>query len=121
MIDMIKTNMKKTNFLICCLLFLLLPLSCATINNTDFSLADDKLSHLSYSVGISAASAAYFRHERKEEPCRAATIGFGVSMSLGASKETYDKYIKKTHWDWGDIAWDFLGSSIGSLVGSGCH
>jgi len=84
-------------------------------------MADDKVKHLSYSLAISAASAAYYRHDKNEGRCKAAAIGFGVSMGLGVSKESYDKYIKKTHWDWGDIAWDFLGSSVGSMIGSGCH
>ncbi|MFV2056935.1 MAG: hypothetical protein ACC707_10730 [Thiohalomonadales bacterium] len=105
------------------LLLFLLPsiIACAHQNDVKkYTIAPDKIKHFSVSLGISAASAAHYKHKNDADACKSAAIGFGLSMSVGIGKETYDKFIKKTFWDWGDMAANLVGSTLGSLLGSGC-
>jgi len=80
----------------------------------------DKLAHF----GVSAAMAAALTNYKKQHgssDCEAARIGISVSLAVGAAKETYDKYIKRTYWSLKDFTWDVLGSSIGAMAASGCY
>lgn len=43
-------------------------------------------------------------------------IAIVLAAFLGIGKELYDKYIKKTFWDWGDIFSDALGICIGIII-----
>lgn len=106
-------------YLLCVLVAL--PSCASNLAKLDFIVADDKIKHLSATIGISAATAAYYRRDRNKNRCNAAAMGFGISMSIGAGKEIYDKQVKKTRWDWDDMVWNFIGSSVGSILGSGCH
>ncbi|WP_455223594.1 DUF2279 domain-containing protein [Kaarinaea lacus] len=107
-------------------LLLLLALNtlsgCATqqVKDTDDKwFATDKYKHFLLSTAISAAVANAARHNGNEN-CDAALIGFSVTLTLGAAKETYDKRIRGTHYSYRDMVWDAAGSATGSLLGSNC-
>lgn len=80
----------------------------------------DKYAHFVLS-GVTSAAIAKAAKEDGRDNCDAALIGFGITLSFGAAKESYDKRIKKTLYSFHDMAWNFAGSAIGSLAGSNCH
>lgn len=82
--------------------------------------ANDKYVHFLTSAAISAGIAKAAR-ENDHEACEAALIGFGITMSIGAAKESYDKRIKKTLYSYRDMVWNMAGSTVGSLLGSNCR
>ncbi len=43
-------------------------------------------------------------------------LAFGVTLSLGAAKETYDLTVKKTGWSWKDLIWTAAGTLTGNLI-----
>lgn len=45
-----------------------------------------------------------------------AILGLIVALVIGYAKEFFDKYAKKTKFDWKDIAWDTFGAFTGLLV-----
>lgn len=45
-----------------------------------------------------------------------AMLGLLIALVAGYLKELYDLYIKKTKFDWKDIAWDTFGAFAGVLV-----
>jgi putative lipoprotein len=107
-------------------LLLVLTLSilsgCATQqkNNADDEwFAKDKYTHFLLSTAISAAVANAAKNNGNEN-CDAALIGFSVTLTLGAAKETYDKRKKGTFYSYRDMVWDAAGSATGSLLGSNC-
>lgn len=79
----------------------------------------DKIKHFSATTLISGALA----HQQKDEyrDCDAAAQAIVITMSIGAGKETYDKYIKKTQWDWNDMGWNLIGSTLGASLGAHCY
>lgn len=104
--------------------FLLLSLAaCATApanHKEDNWFGKDKYAHFLIS-GITSAAIAKAAKEDGKENCDAAMIGFGITLSLGAAKESYDKRYKKTLYSSQDMVWNLAGSTIGSLAGSNCH
>lgn len=46
----------------------------------------------------------------------AALIGFTVASGVGVIKELYDKYIKKTRFDWRDVKWTAIGASVFTVI-----
>lgn len=100
--------------------------SCATLPPPPASPQDDpwfsndKYLHLLVTTGISAGIARAAKNNGNEE-CRAALIGFSLTLTIGAAKESYDKRIKGTFYSTHDMVWDIAGSTLGSLLGSGCH
>lgn len=70
----------------------------------------DKLKHFALS-GVIAAGVTAALHE--EDPETAAVAGMGVAMAAGATKEWHDLYRRDTCWSWRDLAWDFIGASVG--------
>lgn len=95
---------------------------CATQqkNHTnDAWFAKDKYTHFLLSTAISAAVANAARNNGQEN-CDAALIGFSVTLTLGAAKESYDKRKKETFYSYRDMVWDAAGSATGSLLGSNC-
>ena len=118
--------MKRLNSRLLLTLLLALTLSmlssCATQqkNNTDDAwFAKDKYTHFLLSTAISAAIANAAKNNGNEN-CDAALIGFSVTLTLGAAKETYDKRKKGTFYSYRDMVWDAAGSATGSLLGSNC-
>ena len=81
--------------------------------------ADDKYKHFLLSTAISAAVANTAKDESRDN-CEAALIGFSVTLTLGAAKESYDKRKKKTMYSERDMVWNAAGSVVGSLLGSNC-
>jgi len=80
---------------------------------------EDKIKHFTATTFISAAAAS---HEREfDRDCPAAGRSILFTMSIGAAKETYDKYIKKTFWDWEDMTWNLIGSTLGAAVAAHCY
>ncbi len=103
-------------------LTLSIPSGCATQqkNNIDDAwFAKDKYTHFLLSTAISAAIANAAKNNGNEN-CDAALIGFSVTLTLGAAKETYDKRKKGTFYSYRDMVWDAAGSATGSLLGSNC-
>ena len=45
-----------------------------------------------------------------------AMLGVIIALMIGYLKELYDKFFKKTKFDWKDIAWDTFGAFAGLLV-----
>jgi putative lipoprotein len=80
---------------------------------------EDKIKHFTVTTLISAGAAREQRQEYRD--CRAAGRIIVFTMSIGAGKETYDKYIKKTFWDWGDMTWNLIGSTFGAGLGAHCY
>lgn len=103
------------------LLFVAL-VGCATQNENhrkDDWFSDDKYKHFLLSTAISAAVANAAKSDDREN-CEAALIGFSVTLTLGAAKESYDKRKKKTLYSDRDMVWNAAGSLAGSLLGSNC-
>jgi len=80
---------------------------------------EDKIKHFSTTTIISGAAA----HHQKEDyrDCDAAAQAVMFTMTIGAGKELHDKYIKKTLWDWNDMAWNLIGSTLGASLGAHCY
>jgi putative lipoprotein len=83
-------------------------------------LAQDKMLHFAVS-GIISGLTAHAAKNNGSGRCEAAAVGFGVSISIGASKEIYDKYERKTGYSYRDMVWNVAGSTVGSLLGSRCR
>jgi putative lipoprotein len=81
--------------------------------------AKDKYAHFLLTTAVSAAIAKAAKDEGQEN-CDAALIGFSVTLTLGAAKESYDKRKKGTFYSYPDMVWDTAGSAVGSLLGSNC-
>jgi uncharacterized protein YfiM (DUF2279 family) len=47
-------------------------------------------------------------------------IGVGVTLAIGAAKESYDKHIKRTYYSPRDMVWNIIGSSVGAMIATGC-
>lgn len=97
--------------------------ACATApasHREDAWFSQDKYAHFVLS-GITSAVVAKAAKEDGKDNCDAALIGFTVTLSLGAAKESYDKRRKKTLYSYHDMSWNLLGSTLGSLAGSNCR
>lgn len=97
-------------------------MGCTVLNQKDLQddwFAKDKFAHLAISTAMSAAAAKAAK-ENGNSNCDAAMIGFTVSLSIGAAKETYDKRKKKTLYSYKDMTWNMAGSALGSLAASNC-
>lgn len=79
----------------------------------------DKMKHFAATTFISAAAAQQLKHYDRD--CTAAGHSILFTMSIGATKETYDKYIRKTRFDWGDMTWNLVGSTVGATLGAHCY
>ncbi|WP_455206859.1 DUF2279 domain-containing protein [Kaarinaea lacus] len=119
--------MKRLNPILIATLLLSLSITtlsgCATQQKNqgkDDWFAKDKYTHFLLSTAISAAIAKAAK-ENGQDNCDAALIGFSVTLTLGAAKESYDKHIKETFYSYRDMVWDAAGSALGSLVGSNCR
>ena len=95
---------------------------CATQNENhlkDEWTSSDKYKHFLVSTVLSAAIANAAKNDSRDN-CEAALIGFSVTLTLGAAKESYDKRKKKTMYSGKDMVWNAAGSVTGSLLGSNC-
>lgn len=103
--------------LLCCLYGCAMP---QVKQQDDQWFSKDKYAHFLVTTGISAGISRAAKNNGNED-CQAALIGFSLTMTIGAAKESYDKRIKKTYYSTHDMVWDLAGSTLGSLLGSGCH
>lgn len=102
------------------LLVLLMFSGCATVKeNNDNWLGRDKLYHFA-TAGVVGAGVSYVSRENGIAACSAPLIGISITLGLGAGKELYDKYGKKSFWSWQDMFWNFLGGTVGSMIVSKC-
>lgn len=123
MLTKYKTVFFRVKLLIVALLFSVLQSGCAITPSThkeDSWFTQDKVAHFALSSVISAGLAKAAKDDGQSN-CDAALIGFGITMSLGAAKESYDKRVKGTLYSFHDMTWNFAGSLIGSMAGANCH
>lgn len=102
---------------------LLLLTACATApanHKEDSWFSQDKYAHFLLSGIVSAAIAKKTKEDGKDN-CDAAMIGIGITLTLGAAKESYDKRYKKTLYSSHDMVWNLAGSTLGGLAGANCH
>ena len=104
------------------ILLLILLTGCAAQQQNQLKddwFSKDKYAHFLISTAVSAAIANAAKNENRDN-CDAALIGFSITLSLGAAKESYDKRRKKTLYSEKDMVWNAAGSTIGGLLGSNC-
>jgi uncharacterized protein YfiM (DUF2279 family) len=99
---------------------LLLPVlffsGCASFHHPgDAWWGEDKAKHVVAS-GLIGAGATALALNNDSGDGESVIIGVAVSAAVGAGKETYDRNIKGTYWSGKDLAWDILGSLLGSLI-----
>ena len=80
----------------------------------------DKMQHFAVSTAIGAGTTKLARNNGATK-CNALSTGIGMTIVIGAGKETYDKYIKGTFWNWKDMFWNLVGGLIGSAVVAQCN
>lgn len=74
----------------------------------------DKTKHFGGSALVAGGVTALAAQD--QDSGEAAAVGIGVALAVGAGKELYDLNVKQTCWSWKDLAWDFLGASIGATL-----
>jgi putative lipoprotein len=92
---------------------------CATASTrNDDWFSKDKAKHFIVSSVISGTiTAAADNHEMNNG--ESFSLALGVTLSIGAGKETYDLWIGDTGWSWRDITWDLLGALAGYCIVEG--
>jgi len=75
----------------------------------------DKIYHFCGGAVIGGGTTAIAEHNGWSEG-EARGLAFGVTLSLGAAKETYDLTVKKTGWSWKDLIWTAAGTLAGNLT-----
>jgi putative lipoprotein len=103
------------------ILMLLLSSGCATIKQAqDPWFGKDKIQHFAVSTVIGAGTAQFAKNKGATN-CDAFRAGIGMTIIIGTGKETYDKYIKGTFWNWKDMVWNLAGGFIGSAAVAQCN
>jgi len=95
-------------------LLLLIQTGCAgfrTCGPDDSWRGNDKFKHFAAASVIGAGATAIASSEYDSGD--AAVIGMSTAMAAGLGKEWYDLRVKNTCFSWKDLAWDFLGASVG--------
>ena len=103
-----------------CLTFLPACATKTTLQKNDEWFSHDKYAHFLVSTAVAAGIAKAAKDNGRSD-CDAARIGFALTISLGAAKESYDKRKRKTLYSYHDMVWNTAGSALGSLLGSGCR
>ncbi|MBN1671451.1 MAG: hypothetical protein JXR37_10485 [Kiritimatiellae bacterium] len=100
--------------LVVVVLILGLP-GCATMRTVEDSwFGRDKVYHFGISAAISGVVTAA-AHSQGLEGSQSFPLAVGVTVGVGAGKETYDAKVKETGWSWKDLFWD----AVGALAGYG--
>lgn len=82
---------------------------CATIKPPrDLWIGKDKVYHFCVSALVAGTATAVARNQGLDNT-ESRQKALYIASSIGAGKEAYDKYLKKTFWSWKDLVWDFLG------------
>ena len=89
----------------------------ASTSNHDDWLGRDKLYHFMATTAIGAGSSAVAR-DNGASKAEAVIVGISIAIGVGAAKESYDKWVRRTFWSWKDMFWDVVGGTIGSLIAS---
>ena len=93
---------------------------CASFGRDDDQwFGPDKGVHFVTSAAIGAA-VAHESVQRGHTDCHSVLIGVGVTLTIGAAKESYDKHIKRTYYSVRDMVWNIVGSSVGGLLATDC-
>lgn len=74
----------------------------------------DKQKHFLASAAMSAGITAAASTGMDSEDALA--VGIISATGAGVTKEWYDSEVKKTCFSWKDLAWDFIGASIGASM-----
>ncbi len=69
---------------------------------------NDKIIHFIASIMLVAFLSIFFHY----------AVAMIIALAIGICKELYDKYIKRTYFDWADFAADAAGCIIGMYFGS---
>ena len=89
---------------------------CAGKNcRTDPWFSADKIYHFCGGAVIGGGTTAIAEHNGWSEG-DARGLALGITLSLGAAKETYDLTVKKTCWSWKDLIWTTAGALAGNLI-----
>ena len=75
----------------------------------------DKVYHFCGGAVIGGGTTAIAEHNGWSEG-DARCLAFGITLPLGAAKETYDLTVKKTGWSWKDLIWTAAGTLTGNLI-----
>ena len=75
----------------------------------------DKVYHFCGGAVIGGGTTAIAEHNGWSEG-EARCLAFGITLPLGAAKETYDLTVKKTGWSWKDLIWTAAGTLTGNLI-----
>lgn len=97
---------------------ILLVFCCGCAGNnrrSDPWFGSDKVYHFCGGALIGGGTTALAEHNGWSEG-KARSLAFGVTLSLGMLKETYDLTIKKTFWSWKDLLWTAAGALTGNLI-----
>jgi putative lipoprotein len=101
--------------------FVIVVMSCALCGCGTLSRPDDpwwgkdKAMHFGAGAALGAGS-TWVALDRGAGDGEAVALGLCVGVAFGAGKETYDQYVKRTHWSGKDFLWTTLGSLGGSLL-----
>lgn len=100
----------------CFLLLLSLAPGCASFRHPDDPWwGPDKAKHFTASFALAAGGTMALTPSAGEN--EAAAMGFSAALAAGAGKEIHDRNIKRTYFSGKDLAWDLIGSLLGSFAG----
>lgn len=92
---------------------------CASLRHADDPWwGEDKAKHFAV-CGLAGAAAALAARNNGGSDGSAFWVGMGVSVGLGAGKETYDARVKGTYFSGKDFVWDLLGGLVGGGLAVG--
>ena len=106
-------GMASTTRLLSAVLAAALFAGCASLRQADDPWwGADKAKHFAV-CGLAGAAAALAARNNGGSDSSAFWAGMGVSVGLGAGKETYDARVKGTYFSGKDFVWDLLGGLVG--------
>jgi uncharacterized protein YfiM (DUF2279 family) len=95
---------------------LVLGAGCATVDHPDDRwFGRDKAYHCAAAAVIGAGVTALVSGDELSD-VEAGARGTGAAVIAGASKEWFDRGVRKTYWSWKDLVWDLIGGLAGSFA-----
>ena len=76
----------------------------------------DKFKHFGISAVVAGVATVVGEHNGLEDG-EAFAPAIGLTLALGAGKETYDARVKRTFWSWRDLTWGLMGGLAGYGLG----
>lgn len=92
------------------------PVSFGENGKSDNWFAKDKLKHFAISTFYSGAIAVTANRHFNLKESKSLTIGVGITISLGAGKEIYDRSKPKETSSIKDFIWDLAGAITGAVI-----